>query len=365
MVQIVTQIPEIKRISKITSEQSDICKNGCQDFIVSKDEQILLVVKSNEINDTLIFDSGYSGDFIHFVNTPISNSDTCFKGALLTPSGVTKQYIRFYGNTIENDLYKWGNHLVFEMFYEPITCTEQFHDLLGIGAFSDSTVIFLNFDNQQICIYDSIEKVRVFNYFEVKSSFNRIPYIYIIIGGKEYAFGFDTGCAYGFLIETKYYKQKDNDITYEGIISKDMSGLVQGETITRIKDTICLNDTISLEAYDIEFASMIRGNLVGMPFISKFNWIIDFKNHKLYAQQRENIQSEEKQNSNARLYGTLVLNDKLVIGLRNKTANPPYSLNTIIKSVNGEKINEENCCYYQELLNTTPDWSNLNIEIEK
>jgi hypothetical protein len=77
-------------------------------------------------------------------------------------------------------------------------------------------------------------------------------------------------------------------------------------------------------------------NNAGLDFISQFNWLIDFRAKKMYAQQRNNLQ--KRRNTKAlSLYSVMIKDNKLVISTRNKTANLPLKLTDVIKAVNGEK----------------------------
>ena len=62
------------------------------------------------------------------------------------------------------------------------------------------------------------------------------------------------------------------------------------------------------------------------------------------------------------MYKTGVQDGQLKIILRNLSNHPIYPLYTVIKSVNGTEITQNNICDYATLLNQTKNWNTLDIE---
>jgi hypothetical protein len=102
---------------------------------------------------------------------------------------------------------------------------------------------------------------------------------------------------------------------------------------------------------------------MGMKFIGKFNWLIDFKNKKIYIQKNKNL-FESDANTDVNTYQVIILDEKLIIGFKNSKS-IKYNLNDEIISVNNEKITLSNRCEMQKLLNTTLNWDEIEIEIKK
>jgi hypothetical protein len=362
MVQIFKQIPQVVKASKILINQKETMKAEGHPFVITKNNQILISSNINDMKDSLMFDTGFSGDILRFTDKKITKCDTCIEVINTVPSGSNKTFVKFFKINVDNNIFEWTNHFALELFNKPIECSEQLHPLLGVGAFNKDYIISLNFDSNMLYIDSTIDTSVLSNYVEVKSLFNQVPYIYITIDGKEYLFLFDTGCGYAFVMPQKDYDTKPDDILYEGVVHKDLAGLHYGEFAIRSTNSIFLSEKIKSESEYINFLPTVNMNITGIPFIKKYNWIINFRDKKLYVQQRHdhtNIQNDDKPPA---LYTTMIVEDKLVIVQRNKTSNPSYKLNDVIFSVNGEIITEENRCYYMELLNATADWSELNVE---
>lgn len=103
------------------------------------------------------------------------------------------------------------------------------------------------------------------------------------------------------------------------------------------------------------------GNL-GMKFIRNFNWIIDYKNKKVYY--KKNMQNEDISHyKELSEYRVDEVDGKLTITVKKSDA--VHNLKEIIYSVNGELITPQNICEYKKKLNETKDWDNLNVEIKR
>ena len=97
-----------------------------------------------------------------------------------------------------------------------------------------------------------------------------------------------------------------------------------------------------------------------MQFIQRFDWFYDRVKNDLYYKPRD---VEENQFNIDQPYRVLATNDGLMIVSRIVDDKNTLKFGDIITSVNGEKITAENICYYNELLNNTLDWNQLEIEI--
>lgn len=358
VVQVISTIPTVSKIQKIKKNQKELFKNNSQQFVY-KNNRILLPTIINGQVDTLLFDSGYSGDFFQIENNIKPIKDSCVKLRVSSHYVKEKLYVKLLSINIENDLMKWNNHIGMEI-YTNKPCSNKQYCTLGVSVL-DTVIMLLNFDDKKISIFEDA-CIKKDDYFEVKSSFKyNVISLFLTVDATEYKFIFDTGSPIN-LLNIKDYKHKENsDIVYEGHLLEDISGVKFDQTNIVSKPIFHMNKNYCLESKSI-YLPDINDNIIGMSFISKFNWIIDYKNKKVYVKPRKS--TEEIEYKNKTLYATMILKDKLIISTRNKTANPPYKLKSVIKSVNGELINNDNRCYYMNLLNTTSDWSKLNVEIE-
>jgi hypothetical protein len=104
----------------------------------------------------------------------------------------------------------------------------------------------------------------------------------------------------------------------------------------------------------------LHSNILGLPFIKNFNWLIDFENEKIYAQQHsnefDNSWLDKLDDINEMV---LAVNDKLMVFY----SSSGIKIGSVIKSIDGTEITNENLCEYQNLLlKNNADWSAFNIE---
>jgi len=224
--------------------------------------------------------------------------------------------------------------------------------------FSDTTVTPLNADD----IYDTT------GFILVKSKFSRKIEVCLTVDSIEYDFFFDTGFD-GFLSLPQYKEyrkcskvkgktactihkdlqyekhKKDSDISISGFISIDISGIVIDTLIIQQTNTITMSDLDSIGGSI--YYQKSRMPVMGMQFISHFDWIIDRHNKKIYAKKIKDIEDIESYFNH---YRVNVFDTTLQISLL-PVGKTEYQLFSVIDSVNGEKVNADNICQMKTLLN--------------
>ena len=225
---------------------------------------------------------------------------------------------------------------------------------------SEKTIV-LNFDENTIqVVEDSFDKT---NFIELKAELKITRKKIIIpleINHKTIEFLFDTGNSGGLFI-------KDEEIietipAEEGEMLLGNFDSFSTQTIKYFKNLNISNFPFSIENQNITSFNPFQTNSMGMKFISKFNWIIDFKNKKVYIQKnKNNFESNAVQNNSLQV---AAINGELIIGFKNKSVQN-FNIGNKIDSVNQEKVTSENICKMMELLNKTTDWNTLKIEIKK
>lgn len=124
-----------------------------------------------------------------------------------------------------------------------------------------------------------------------------------------------------------------------------------------------MSDTKYIDQY-VALDQNSKRSTLSFKFIKKFNWIIDRKNNLIYCKPINNNTLNSKyvvpKNSNS----VGIINNKLLVNfsLNNQTQ---YVSGDEIISINGTVVTSENICKMTELLNKTPDWNTLKIEIKK
>jgi hypothetical protein len=209
-------------------------------------------------------------------------------------------------------------------------------------SFSDSTIGLVN----NTVINSLLKEYETFNCYMKRGKFFIKLKLEELSDSIEMVF--DTGNQAFITIEDKYYRKLENDTVYN--VYGENGTFFNGDKITSNEYYFKKKCVINNQEYNLLLNStnQCKQNLLGINYISKFDWIIDYKNHKLY---RKNITSNNilfkdipmKKLSNVII--TEVLNGKIFI----KTLAKLSTLNTNnfkpgdqILKVNNEIVNEEN-----------------------
>lgn len=192
------------------------------------------------------------------------------------------------------NLFSINNWFVFSL-ETPFPCMEQ-RGLFGGEDFSqtnkengmDAQLLKIDFDDSTLTCIDTIPMA---HWQLVKSSFTYLSFfkIYFKVGDKEYKFVFDTGYNGSINMITSPNDQNINSLPSKQIEYGHLffvaGGKVSGSMETKITDKIYVND-VNVES-EINLVPNNMDNLVGMGFIQNFNWILDYKNKKVYMQPRK------------------------------------------------------------------------------
>lgn len=339
-----------------------------QQKIQSFDKNYNVNVKVNNRMLTLTFDTGAGKSVLNSEVLKTINKET-----LQTVS--KENFIDGFGNIKTIDVYKG---LVFSILnidkfpafifndldiYKFLNCFENKNDgVLGLNFFMDNSneLLRIDHDKNEIEITDK-EHLSLSDFSEVGADFrNNSIYIDAEIGGKYVELLFDTGYD-GYVLLNKNYRKlrKYNEVEIFTNTSASLLAMSQTEEIT-------------LEGVGIEFGNIdLKNNLVtvntdntvpllGAAVIKKFNWIIDFKNEKLYLQKRkgnfEVLLSDKLKKKNVVL---AVMGKMYIISSFQKG----FRSGGIITTVNDIPVSLENICDIQKLLNDNgSDWTELKIE---
>lgn len=102
---------------------------------------------------------------------------------------------------------------------------------------------------------------------------------------------------------------------------------------------------------------------MGREFVRKFNWIIDFKNEKVFIEQINANIGENHLSINIikKLKNlALVINDNLIVISSNY---PNIKKGSVLKKINKETVTSSNICEFERLLLTNSEsWDKLDIE---
>jgi predicted aspartyl protease len=351
-----------KSLSNYINQEIETTQNKTISFTIKENEIVLpLIIKDKKYN--FIFDTGTTSSTITDESIITNQLNTGGSGRLIDNSKVK------VNETVLNvnlGILKSANKVLDILYVKKNTCdTSNNSGILGVDFFSlasQEKIIALNFDNSTIILIDSKEDIK-FNFpncNEIESKFSMVknPSIFLSINGvsKPIKFLLDTGFDYGVHLNSKLANKvkKDSISTFTGI-----SGplTITGEINEKNRISMEFYNTI-LKLNELKIktpaltSSNINRNIVGMEFIKKFNWIIDFKDKKIYVEKNKGYDLDL--NFNHKVYNKDVLfrviKNKITIISKN-IKDKKYKVGDYIISVEGMKITDKNICSNLDKLN--------------
>lgn len=363
-----------KSFKEYSNQEYVLKENSKQNFIYSSNKP-LLEVSINNHKGLFLFDTGATTSIITdsiFLNSIKTTTNLKKSTSIKNASGLQIQGYKILTNQITSDLFDSKNILFsyYKVDENKLTINNCFANnennsrigILGMNHFMQSEkTIALNFDENTIqVVEDSFDKT---DFIELKAELKITRKKIIIpleINHKTIEFLFDTGNSGGLF--TKDGEISETIPAEEGEMLLGNFDSFSTQTIKYFKNLNISNFPISIENQNITSFNPFHTNSMGMKFISKFNWIIDFKNKKVYIKKnKNNFESNAVQNNSLQV---AAINGELIIGFKNKSVQN-FNIGDKIDSVNQEKVTSENICKMAELLNKTPDWNTLKIEIKK
>jgi hypothetical protein len=360
-------------LKDFSNQEYNLIDNGKQKLIINKN-QPLIEVSINEHKAYLLFDTGATTSIISdsiFFDKIKSESILKKTKSLTNASGVTLDAYKIITKKISSPIFDSKNIIL--SYYklnknlDNTNCKDTINlnknqGIIGLNNLIHSEkLIVLNFDENSIEIknenFDKSNFLPIEAKVETSSKKIIIP---IILNKKKINFLFDTGNSGGLLVNEKEFKNSSCDFEGEMMIG-NFNGF-STQKIRIYKNAIIKGLPIQIENQNITSFNPFLTNTMGMKFISKFNWLLDFKNKKIYIQKNKN-QFEKSANEFNNIQ-VLAINNELIIGFKSKTISN-YKIADKIVSVNNKVITPENVCEIQNLLNSTSNWDEFKIEIKK
>lgn len=251
---------------------------------------------------------------------------------------------------------------------EPPLCEKRTisdHHLLGSECFNIGHYK-LDFTNREITFKPYSEPVDTSGFFPIKCAMKRNAlWVYPQINGVEYECIFDTGNGNaGFLLkdEKRVGSPKENDLVYEGSYGNAIGGRTNKQRFVRAQQETFSIDGAEKET-EITYVKDLPFNNMGLKAISQFDWIVSASKDGPKVYVRPHAADEVKPSVMIR-YKLIVDDGKLKISARLVDGKEVFKVGDQIISVNGERITEEDICYYYDLLTENNDWSGLEIRVK-
>ena len=343
-------------------------------FILLPD-RIMLPCLIDGHGDTLFFDTGYNGSLHEYIDSPdkfpmkpiLTQSTIAFSKTIWEKKSISVHTVESPWVTIQNHvcMVSCNNFQTMEYCNKK---SKRGYKMVGLQMLpSYFQTLCLNFSDTTIQLTDSNSLYDTIGYHRVPALFSsrdgtqyyKIPRITLQIDSLDVDFLFDTGAGLCLAANNYNAHTKSNDIKVIGELGRDASGTVY--------DTIHLQ-TSSIHTFGnatdtvlICYFSHLTENVMGLDFISGYDWIIDYHRNRVYAKQ---VTTKNYNITEIPLYGVSTHNDSTLVITRTPFPEKNgYSLGSIINAVNGERVCSENICNLKALLNHTKDWKSLKITI--
>ena len=348
-----------------TNEEAD---DDTVRFVIHKDyRQMLMKVEINDVEDTVLFDSGSSiAAILFYTDENKPRGMKFYKVPLMGADKKTKIWMTYIPVTIKHNMYiceLFGNAMLLEPNH---WCDKEAainrYNILGfkgisIGCYS------IDFTKNQIYAM-SRSQIDSTQYQPVKCMFESdLLFVYPTINGVEYECVFDTGNGQGILIQDaqRVENHTEKDLLYEGSYGKSIGGTTESQHFI-IDPLTKVGFAGQEETLPVMFMEKsLAFNNVGLQYLKRFDWIIDDYHNKVYAKPHVADTMELREVVH---YGLVTADGTLKIATRLIDGNEVFNIGDKIISVNGETINEDNLCYYYDLLTMQKDWSEFEIVVE-
>ena len=336
-------------------------------FVVNKHTmQMLMKAEVNGMEDTVLYDSGASPcAMVFYTKDTKPDGMKFYKVPLMGADKRTKVRMTYIPVTIKTPMFVselFGNAMLMEP--SQVCDKEGATNRYTIIGFSGIGIGCFQLDFSQNKVYKmSRTEIDSTEYVPVKSKFdNGVLFVYPTINGVEYECIFDTGNGNGILIQDAQRVENhiDSDMLFEGAYGKAIGGVTEKQSfVVAPQTTVCFAER--KESVPVMFLERnLAFNNVGMQYIKRFDWIIDTYKDKVYAKPHiaDTMQTTKRRYGITSDAGILQIKTRLIDGKE------VFKVGDQIVSVNGEKINEENICYYYDLLTENKDWSGLDVQVK-
>ncbi len=350
-------------------------------FVVNSKNQMVFKAELNGQRDTVMYDSGVNTSAL-LMYTPSTKPEGMkfYRHSVIGADKRSKIKVTTLPVKIKTEMVESENLGLAMLNPETHTCDKELlldkYNIIGFQGLNIRRYMIDFTNNQMYYIPDSVS-IDTTEFIPVKCKFDmNVMWVYPRINGVEYECIFDTGnSAAAFLLadEQRVATPIPDDIVYEGSYGQAVGGFTDKQHFV-----IARQEAIGFAGKEdtgkVVYVKSIAHNNMGLSAISRYDWIIEQQYdrdagvvnadeivYKMYV--RPHVEDVVKP-FKAPAYristadGTLKIVTCLIDG------NERFKVGDQIISVNGEKITEENICYYYDLLTENMDWSGFVIRVK-
>ncbi len=350
-------------------------------FVINGENRMVFKAEVNGQKDTVMYDSGVNSNTL-LMYTPSTKPEGMkfYRHSVLGADKRSKIKMTTIPLKIKTEMVE-SEGLGFAMLNpETHYCDKESRlDKYNIIGFQGLNIrrYMMDFTNGQIYYITDSVVIDTTEFVPVKCKYHKnVLWVYPRINGVEYECIFDTGNgAASFLLadEQRVASPMHDDMVYEGSFGQAIGGLTDFQRFV-----IAQQETIELagkeDAGKVMYVKSIAHNNMGLSAISKYDWIIEQHydrnvgvikaNEIVYKMYARPHSKDAGKPFKAPAYRVSTADGTLKILTRRIDGNEKFKVGDQIISVNGEKITEENICYYYDLLTEAKDWSEFEIRVK-
>ena len=360
----VKYLPEVtKELSYVSKEHRMNKKSettyhyGRKSSFVLTDEGVFIPCKVNDTTCLLFYDTENNNHaFLEQIsgNAEFPKTFKTVKVRTIIPNVTMKRGLDYYN--IESDFFDFKQSVgrLFALSNDtvtPICLPENTNNRfsLSVNVFPKwGDIMLLNFSDTSITLLDSNSLYDTIGFTPIKAAYTcRGFFIWSTVDSIEYQFVFNTTSKEFLSIPQHQYAQhkKEDDIFIAKYRKTEYADMILDTAICQQTNTITMEDGNAIMG-DVLYVKYLSKPVMGMAFISQFDWIIDPKG-KVYAKKIKDKQDKDYHINPylVNVFDTVLRITSLPVG------NIEYPLFAIVDSINGEKVSTNNICQMKDLLN--------------
>ena len=338
-------------------------------FVVDSKNKMLFKAEINGKTDTVMYDSGVNS-FAALMYTPTTKPEGMkfYRQAVSGADKKSKIKVTTLQVKIKTDMVVSEGLGMAVLNPKSHVCNWESdlakYDIVGFQGLNVVRYMIDFTNNQMYKLPDSMS-IDTTEFIPIKCKFNMgVLYVYPRINGMEYECLFDTGnSAAGIVLQDKQRVEapKEDDFVYEGSYGVAIGGHTEKQHFV-----VAPEERLSMagddKEVDVMFVKSISSNNMGLKAILKYDWIIAGwgETPKVYVRPHA---TDVVKPFKAPAYAVSTADGILRILTRLINGKEVFKVGDKIISINGEKITEENICYYYDLLTKNKDWSGFEIRV--
>jgi len=352
------------QFAKLKKDEKLIANRQLQKFSMINDHIVFPVVFDRGHTRNMLLDLG-AGSVIMFSNSNFSYFDS------LSPELTFGKSVSADNIEIKNKYYKLGDiHSdAFDLknSFVPIIpvyfnkCI-NYVGVWGADIFQDKALL-LNFRDSTIAVLDTMPSLRYWT--QIESEY-RYPHFYLVlrIGKQKLKLLFDTGNTGSVIVpmktfdklfelsDTQFYRSE----TWYGHAFTTASGIAGFDTTTIAKINLAYLGDLEIDSVSLTISKKINRSGVGMEFIKRFNFLLDYKNKNIYLQRNVNYKQKAAPTFLYKKGFALIstTNNGIIVGAI-RTGSPAdiakLKIGDQIISINNIEVNENDNCEVINIIN--------------